>query len=39
MYLDQLAMAGGEGVEILRRVKFDALQGYWRQYGWREKRP
>jgi hypothetical protein len=27
MYLDQLALAGGEGVNILRRVKRGALQG------------
>jgi hypothetical protein len=29
LYLDQLAMAGGEGVDILLRVKYDALRG-WR---------
>jgi hypothetical protein len=31
-YLDQLAMAGGKGVDILNRVKFAALKGYRRQY-------
>jgi hypothetical protein len=28
MYLDQLAMAGGEGSELLRRIKYEALREY-----------
>jgi hypothetical protein len=28
MYLDQLAMAGGEGRELLRRIKYEALREY-----------
>lgn len=39
MYLDQLSMAGGEGVEILTRVKSAGLQNYRNRYGWRERRP
>jgi hypothetical protein len=33
MYLDQLAMAGGEGVHIVKRVKCAALQNYRLRYG------
>jgi hypothetical protein len=28
MYLDKLAMAGGEGRELLRRIKYEALREY-----------
>ena len=28
MYLDKLAMAGGEGCELLRRIKYEALREY-----------
>jgi hypothetical protein len=38
LYLDQLAMAGGEGVAILNRVKSAELQNYRNRYGWRERR-
>jgi hypothetical protein len=38
MYLDQLTMAGGEVVEILKRIKFGGLQNYRRRHGWRERR-
>ena len=38
MYLDQLTMAGGEGVEILKRIKSSGLQNYRRRHGWRERR-
>jgi hypothetical protein len=39
MYLDQLTMAGGEAVKILKRIKFGGLQQYRRRNGWRERRP
>lgn len=38
MYLDQLTIAGGEAVEILKRIKFGGLQHYRRRHGWRERR-
>jgi hypothetical protein len=38
MYLDQLTMAGGEGVAILKRIKSSGLQNYRRRHGWRERR-
>jgi hypothetical protein len=38
LYLDQLTMAGGEGVEILKRIKSSGLKNYRRQHGWRERR-
>ena len=38
LYLDQLTMAGGEGVELLKRIKFDGLRYYRNKYGWRERR-
>jgi hypothetical protein len=38
MYLDQLTMAGGEGVKILKRMKSSGLQNYRRRHGWRERR-
>jgi hypothetical protein len=38
LYLDQLTMAGGEGVEVLKRIKFCGLQNYRRRHGWRGRR-
>jgi hypothetical protein len=38
MYLDQLTMAGGDGVEILNRIKSSGLQNYRSRHGWRERR-
>ncbi len=38
MYLDRLAMAGGDGVKILQRIKFGALRGYVR-HSWSKRRP
>jgi hypothetical protein len=39
MYLDHLAMAGGEGRELLRRIKYEALREYRRKNGWSNRRP
>jgi hypothetical protein len=39
MYLDQLIMAGSDGVPILKKVKFAAMKDYRRRYGWSERRP
>jgi hypothetical protein len=39
MYLDQLAMAGGEGRQLLRQIKYEALRDYRRKNGWDERRP
>ena len=39
MYLDQLAMAGGEGRQLLRQIKYEALRDYRRKNGWHERRP
>jgi hypothetical protein len=39
MYLDQLAMAGGEGRELLRRIKYEALREYRAKNGWGDQRP
>ena len=39
MYLDQLAMAGGEGSELLRRIKYEALREYWIKNGRDDRRP
>lgn len=39
MYLDQLAMAGGEGRNLLQQIKYEALCDYRRKYGWQECRP
>jgi hypothetical protein len=38
MYLDKMAMAGGEGSELLRRIKYDALREYRRKNGWDDRR-
>jgi hypothetical protein len=39
MYLDKLAMAGGDGSELLRRIKYEALREYRIKNGWNERRP
>jgi hypothetical protein len=39
MYLDKLAMAGGEGSELLRRIKYEALREYRNKNGWDDRRP
>ena len=39
IYLDKLAMAGGEGSELLRRIKYDALREYRQKNGWDDRRP
>jgi hypothetical protein len=39
MYLDQLAMAGGKGRELLQQIKYKALRDYRRKIGWDERRP
>jgi hypothetical protein len=39
MYLDQLAMAGGEGRQLLQQIKYDALRDYRRKNGWHDRRP
>jgi hypothetical protein len=39
MYLDELSMAGGEGCELLRRIKYEALREYRNKNGWNDRRP
>jgi hypothetical protein len=39
IYLDQLAMAGGEGSKLLQDIKYAALRDYRRKAGWYERRP
>ena len=39
MYLDKLAMAGGEGSELLRRIKYEALREYRTKNGRADRRP
>ena len=39
MYLDKLAMAGGEGRKLLQKMKYDALCDYRRHNGWHDYRP
>ena len=39
MYLDQLAMAGGEGRQLLHKINYEALRDYRRKNGWHERRP
>jgi hypothetical protein len=34
MYLDELAMGGGEGSELLRKIKYEALREYRIKNGW-----
>jgi hypothetical protein len=38
MYLDKLAMAGGEGRELLRQIRYEALREYRRKNGWNDCR-
>jgi hypothetical protein len=39
MYLDELSMAGGEGCELLRRIKYEALREYRNKNGRGDRRP
>jgi hypothetical protein len=39
MYLDKLAMGGGDGRELLRRIKYDALREYRVKNGSDDRRP
>ena len=39
IYLDQLAMAGGEGCELLRRIKYETLREYRNKNGRGDRRP
>jgi hypothetical protein len=39
IYLDQLAMAGGEGCKLLQTIKYEALREYRRKNGWDDRRP
>jgi hypothetical protein len=39
MYLDQLAMGGGAGGELLRRIKYEALREYRTKNGRADRRP
>jgi hypothetical protein len=38
MYLDKLAMSGGEGSKLLRRIKYEALREYRIKNGWDDRR-
>jgi hypothetical protein len=38
MYLDELSMAGGEGCELLRRIKYEALRKYRTKNGCNDRR-
>jgi len=38
MYFDKMAMAGGEGSELLRRIKYEALREYRIKNGWDDRR-
>jgi hypothetical protein len=38
-YLDQLAMAGGNGCELLRKIKYEVLREYREINGWDDRRP
>jgi hypothetical protein len=38
MYLDKLAMAGGEGRALLRQIKYEALREYRQKNGWYDRR-
>jgi hypothetical protein len=39
MYLDQFALAGGEGCKLLRKIKYEALREYRAKNGWDDRRP
>lgn len=39
IYLDQLAMAGGEGRQLLQQIKYKALRDSRRKNGWQDRRP
>jgi hypothetical protein len=38
MYLDELAMAGGDGRDLLRGIKYEALREYRAKMGWHDRR-
>jgi hypothetical protein len=39
LYLDKLAMAGGEGSELLQKIKYEAFREYRNKNGWDDRRP
>ena len=39
LYIAELAMAGGEGIAILKKLKHEGLRDYHRRFGWSERRP
>ena len=39
MYLDELSMAGGEGRELLKRIKYEALREYRNKNSRDDRRP
>jgi hypothetical protein len=39
IYVDQLAMAGGEGRQLLQQIKYESLRDYRRTNGWGDRRP
>jgi hypothetical protein len=39
IYLDQLAMADGEGCKLLQTIKCEAMREYRRKNGWHDRRP
>ena len=39
MYLDKLALAGGEGRELLQTIKYEALREYRIKNGRGDRRP
>ena len=39
MYLDQLAVAGGKGRELLQQIKYEALREYRNKNGRDDRRP
>jgi hypothetical protein len=39
IYLDKLAMAGGQGSDLLRKIKYEALREYRTKNGWDDRRP
>jgi hypothetical protein len=39
LYLDQLAMAGGKGRQLLQKIKYEALREYRAKNGWNDRRP
>jgi hypothetical protein len=39
MYLAKLAMGGGDGCELLRKIKYEALREFRAKNGWDDRRP